>query len=258
MSLLSWRSSDWPRAAADGCRVGNRQTADTFDAAATFFDLSREWGPPDPETLQKIKFAKWNAARILKAIREAKDPNESNPQIPAQESEPAMSLDDPSVQQILSPGPPPPTVEDAPDVGRTLDLPPSPALENYFPSDPIAHVLSPAPEAPAAPSPFSPRASATPFAGAQVPVQPPTQTSAKPSSHPAPSSPGVSALPAWSPVQNAPPPVVPAAPAVSAMNYRDVNQAQKHAKWAISALNFEDVPTAVKELKNALAMLGEQ
>jgi vacuolar protein sorting-associated protein VTA1 len=39
---------------------------------------------------------------------------------------------------------------------------------------------------------------------------------------------------------------------------KDINQAQKHAKWAISALNFEDVPTAVKELRNALAMLGAQ
>jgi vacuolar protein sorting-associated protein VTA1 len=41
-------------------------------------------------------------------------------------------------------------------------------------------------------------------------------------------------------------------------DHRDINQAQKHAKWAISALNFEDVPTAVKELRNALALLGAQ
>jgi len=43
-----------------------------------------------------------------------------------------------------------------------------------------------------------------------------------------------------------------------ATDQRDINQAQKHAKWAISALNFEDVPTAVQELRNALRMLGAQ
>ncbi|KAL1843850.1 hypothetical protein VTJ49DRAFT_7201 [Mycothermus thermophilus] len=56
-----------------------QQTATTFDAAATFFHVVNIWGPIDQETQQKIKYAKWNAARIIKAIKDGKDPNESNP-----------------------------------------------------------------------------------------------------------------------------------------------------------------------------------
>jgi vacuolar protein sorting-associated protein VTA1 len=41
-------------------------------------------------------------------------------------------------------------------------------------------------------------------------------------------------------------------------SHKDINKAQKHAKFAISALNFDDVPTAVQELRNALAALGTQ
>lgn len=99
-----------------------QQTAGTFDAALTFLNLVNIWGPPDTETQQKIKYAKWNAARITKAIKEGRDPNESNPKIedlpPAQ---PVLDSTDPEVQELASPSQPPKpaTVEDAPDA----DLP---------------------------------------------------------------------------------------------------------------------------------------
>ncbi|KAF4463187.1 short-chain dehydrogenase reductase sdr, partial [Fusarium albosuccineum] len=64
-------------------------------------------------------------------------------------------------------------------------------------------------------------------------------------------------MPAQAPIP-APVPVPPVQTRGFTTDHRDINQAQKHAKWAISALNFEDVPTAVKELRNALAMLGAQ
>ncbi|KAH7000715.1 Vta1 like-domain-containing protein [Ilyonectria destructans] len=99
-----------------------RQTADTFDAAATFFDLTREWGTPDPETLQKIKFAKWNAARILKAIREGKDPNESNPKPVEPGPETPLDPNDPDVQQLSGSAARPVSVEDAPDAGEPSGL----------------------------------------------------------------------------------------------------------------------------------------
>jgi len=35
-----------------------------------------------------------------------------------------------------------------------------------------------------------------------------------------------------------------------------IDDAQKHARWAISALNYEDISTAVKELHLALQCLG--
>lgn len=267
-----------------------RQTADTFDAAATFFDLIREWGPLDSEILQKIKFAKWNAARILKAIREGIDPNESNPQPAAQELETPLSLDDPSVRQLLSPEPPQPVVEDGPGTGDAATQPPlasqPPLQEGYFPPEPpapgdvTAGDQRTAPGASAPPpssAPFSPTASPASFLGAPAPAQPPHQVPSKTAPHHVPSSsevtgPRISAEEAWSRKQAVAAPVAPptplgAAPAAaplamtpspSGVNHRDINQAQKHAKWAISALNFEDVPTAVKELRNALAVLGAQ
>ncbi|KHN95567.1 uncharacterized protein MAM_06624 [Metarhizium album ARSEF 1941] len=253
-----------------------RQTADTFDAAATFFDLTREWGPPDPETLKKIKFAKWNAACILKAIREGKDPNDTNP--PVQEGgrlEPVLSPTDPAVRQIMSPSAA--SVEDAPDDGEPPDAPVQ--QEDYFPPT-AAHHPEPFAPSPSNQSPGPPaQASPVPSPGLHAPPEPPPQIPTKPP----PPEPSVPTPSAWSSTADASPPhaatrqyappfaapaPVPvhqaASPPPSAStasftpSHKNIEQAQKHARWAISALNFEDVPTAVQELRNALALLGAQ
>ncbi|KAI8961271.1 DUF605-domain-containing protein [Daldinia sp. FL1419] len=95
-----------------------QQTASTFEAAATFFQLVNIWATPDPETQDKIKYAKWNAARILKAIKEGKDPNESNPKqedIKHEEAPPELDPNDPEVRMLGGAHPKPASVEDAPD-----------------------------------------------------------------------------------------------------------------------------------------------
>lgn len=76
-----------------------KQTADTFQASATFLELVNIWGTPDAETQAKIKYAKWNAVRIVKALKEGKDPNESNPKPEPVEEEalPALDPNDPEV-----------------------------------------------------------------------------------------------------------------------------------------------------------------
>lgn len=90
-----------------------QQTAVTFEAAATFLQLINIWGAPGIEIDKKIKFAKWNAARILRAIKEGKDPNESNPKI---EEEEKIDEDDPELQAIMAgQAPKAATVEDATD-----------------------------------------------------------------------------------------------------------------------------------------------
>jgi len=119
-----------------------QQTATTFDAAATFFNLVNIWGAPDQETAQKIKYAKWNAARIAKAIREGKDPNESNPKH-EQPQQPMLDPNDPEVQALsATPSgttPRPVTVEEVPDAEAQRDaagvsLPHSPASAGPSPS----------------------------------------------------------------------------------------------------------------------------
>jgi vacuolar protein sorting-associated protein VTA1 len=72
-----------------------RQTADTFQAAATFLELCQIWGDIDPEIAGRIKFAKYHAVRIVKAIKAGEDPNATNP-APKEEEEAAVA--DPDVQ----------------------------------------------------------------------------------------------------------------------------------------------------------------
>ncbi|KAK8112279.1 uncharacterized protein PG998_008736 [Apiospora kogelbergensis] len=130
-----------------------QQTAVTFEAAATFFHLVNIWGPADAETEQKIKFAKWNAARILRAIKEGKDPNESNPKPQEEQAEPQLDPNDPEGGLPRSA-----TVEDAPEEGDKTYL------------DPKASAISPATVS----APTSPPQSA--IAPEQVsPIAPPDQ-----------------------------------------------------------------------------------
>lgn len=237
---------------------------------------------PDAETLQKIKFAKWNAARILKAIRQGEDPNESNPKAPEPEPEDPAEVElDPQANEILNPQPsvPPVSLEEVPDAGEPLPSVPDMAAtaagaEGFPPTAPTGTTTEP----PFVPSPIT---SPPPQAASNLQPTPPA---APPSSRPPvprQSSPQIPTKitpdlvsppeflpqqPREAPTPVAPPPTASApAPSPSAnqahvpatnIHHKDLNQAQKHAKWAISALNFDDVPTAVKELRNALAMLG--
>lgn len=96
-----------------------RQTADTYQAAATFFELMEIWGPLEPEVHKKIKFGKFHALRIAKALKNGEDPNLSNPQPEptAEEMAPALDPNDPEVLALNGDGPKPrqASVVDAPD-----------------------------------------------------------------------------------------------------------------------------------------------
>ena len=95
-----------------------KQTADTFLAAAAFLELLQIWGALETEITQKIKFAKFHALRIVKAIKAGEDPNLSNPKPePAPENiPPPLDPNDPEVQ-MLNGGTKErqPSVVDAPD-----------------------------------------------------------------------------------------------------------------------------------------------
>ncbi|CAK7230906.1 hypothetical protein SCUCBS95973_007730 [Sporothrix curviconia] len=147
-------------------------TANTFDAAATFFGLVNVWGAPNPETLQKIKYAKWNAARILKAIKEGNDPNESNPNpedLPPQEDpdavkggrdEAATSAGSELPPSVPTNAPRPVTIEDDTDDAAShtrrdsagVSLPHSPALSASGVDNNNAHVAPSSADVPSLPS----------------------------------------------------------------------------------------------------------
>ena len=98
-----------------------RQTADTFKASATFLDSLSIWGEVEKDLSAKSKFAKFHAARILKAFKAGEDPNETNPVVeePSAPAEDGIEaeLKDLERQESGVGGEiyRPPTVESAPD-----------------------------------------------------------------------------------------------------------------------------------------------
>lgn len=83
-------SSDGGRPTRTALILSFRQTGDTFLAAATFLELCQMWGDMDPEIAGRIKFAKYHAIRITKAVKAGEDPNASNPVAKEDEEEEAQ------------------------------------------------------------------------------------------------------------------------------------------------------------------------
>ncbi|KAL8707273.1 MAG: hypothetical protein Q9225_007787 [Loekoesia sp. 1 TL-2023] len=102
----------------------SRQTADTLLAAAVFLELRQIWEPLDPETSSKVKYAKYHALRIAKAIKAREDPNLTNPTQEAIPSQgPSMEPQDPDAPMVeetpTQPAAYQPTVEEIPDEYRS-------------------------------------------------------------------------------------------------------------------------------------------
>ncbi|KAL6628463.1 DUF605-domain-containing protein [Neocallimastix californiae] len=75
LALNSFKKAD------DEDRSGNatKKTARTFHASSTFFEVLQCFGDLDEEIEKKIKYAKWKAADIMKAIREGRTPTPGSP-----------------------------------------------------------------------------------------------------------------------------------------------------------------------------------
>ncbi|KKY24999.1 hypothetical protein UCRPC4_g02170 [Phaeomoniella chlamydospora] len=97
----------------------SRQTADTFQASATFLELLQIFGPIDPEIATKIKYAKYHALRIAKAIKAGEDPNLSNPKPEPIPEEQGLPLDSEELESVDNPSgfskPRQPSVQEIPD-----------------------------------------------------------------------------------------------------------------------------------------------
>ncbi|KAI5844244.1 Vta1 like-domain-containing protein [Tricharina praecox] len=122
------------------------KTPETLQAAAVFLEITKTFddAPTDGEIAKKIKYAKFHAARILKAMREGNDLN------PPQQAPPPPALDDstrphPTVEEVPDEtfAPQPGTVS-TPDIMMSgpapVELPATAAAqEGYFPQVPMGH-----------------------------------------------------------------------------------------------------------------------
>ncbi|ORX58296.1 DUF605-domain-containing protein [Hesseltinella vesiculosa] len=238
----------------DRAGKGSKKTAKTFLAASIFLELLKTFGDLDAEVESKIKYAKWKAADIMKAIREGRQPHAGPPgtkdedenllDVPASDSSMHVEANDAS----------PPAISDFPS-------PPSNFTASASPNTPSQTIDMPQPDAQAPPKdqPFQP----PPAQNFSAPSHPsPTQSPQQPP----PISPSISVNMPTTPMQPSQPVqphpqqlpvyVAPPPPVVSSVGATEIATAQKNAKWAISALNYDDIATARKELLNALNQLG--
>lgn len=125
-----------------------RQTADTFQASATFMDLLSIWDQLEPEIQAKQKYAKFHALRIAKAFKAGEDPNTTNPLV-QKPQEPDLSLEeglDAELKNLENDAGlyRPPSVESAPDSGLpsrppqvlSPTVPPQPGEPDVSPIEP--------------------------------------------------------------------------------------------------------------------------
>ncbi|KAI7888800.1 Vta1 like-domain-containing protein [Mucor mucedo] len=75
----------------------SKKTAKTFLAASIFLELLKTFGDLDPEVEAKIKYSKWKAADIMKALREGRVPTPGSP------GEEEQSENIPSISEFPSP-----------------------------------------------------------------------------------------------------------------------------------------------------------
>ncbi|PRT52879.1 Vacuolar protein sorting-associated protein VTA1 [Wickerhamiella sorbophila] len=241
----NFASSIFERAAkAVDERRATKATAQTFLAAVNFFDLQQIWEEPDEAVKQQIKYAKFQAARILRALKEGRDPTQEEPQNQVEDQ----------VEAKLEDGP---QDEDSEPADSELQLPETPA-ENPI-SLPSTPATPPDVSLPAIPDaqpndlglPRTPGATPSVPFDYDAPPKKPDQTD-------------------FTQPQQAARSQAPAAPSAhpskpakhKAINMKSVmaeaattTSAQKHAKYAISALNYDDIDTAVAELTKALEIL---
>uniref|UniRef100_A0A060T3D2 ARAD1C32054p n=1 Tax=Blastobotrys adeninivorans TaxID=409370 RepID=A0A060T3D2_BLAAD len=244
-----------------------KATASTFMAAAVFLDVIRIFQTPlESSMAEKIKYAKYQAARILKAYKNGEDPNDYEP--PEQQDPEDESLKEHSPTQGQDAGNNEPDAEGTAGASIEDSLKGTGDSRPFVPAQPSSYLQS---------SPESPPAGNTTVLPDAPPVLPKAPADA-PVGEDGPTLPSAPSLPPKAPIQppsapeldTAPVPVPPkvapashskpitAAEVATIMGQADiVSNVQKHAKYAISALNYEDIETATVELTKALELLGQ-
>ncbi|KAH6577687.1 hypothetical protein BASA60_003884 [Batrachochytrium salamandrivorans] len=198
----------------------SKKTAKTFLAASIFLELLKTFGALDSEVQQKIRYAKFKAADIIKALKEGRVP------ISPIESSVPTDLQSMSITPTLPPS-------DA--ISRPQSFLPAPIRFDYASSsqDPVQ-------------TPHSAQSHSTTFTPSSLAPPLPLPQPYLPSNHQS--------------VPYPPPATTPDYDSNATILFDEqaskvMAQAQRHSKFAISALQFEDVPTAIDNLQKALALL---
>lgn len=238
-------------------KTTTKRTVPVFIAAATFLDLLRIFQSPlEPDIADKIRYAKYQATRIVKSIKAGEDPNLYDP--------PAVENEEERVDDLLRSS----EADAEQDSGEPLDLP---SAASHDPGNAPFSLPSAASHDPSAPFSLPSAASHDPSA----PFNLPSAASHDPNN--AQGSGNLPSAPSFQPeTLYSPSPPVARAPVVSSprqagathgrhLTTQEVQSmmdesevvatAQKHAKFAISALNYEDMETAIRELSAALDLL---
>ncbi|KAJ3053622.1 hypothetical protein HK097_003815 [Rhizophlyctis rosea] len=223
-------------------RNGNasKKTAKTFLAAAIFLELLKVFGDIDTEVQEKIRYAKWKATDIIKALKEGRVPVPGPPGgEPETPTFPSSEIPGSFSQQPTDYPP-----QQQPHSDQNQYQPFDPSASTQYPNFPPQNQGYPH-------QPTSPPASSfDPYNSNTAPNLPPRTPSF--STPPAPPARPIT------PVSSTPVSSARGFGSVSeafAMDHKALQAAQKHSKFAISALQYDDVGTAVGELEKALALL---
>ncbi|KAL7271060.1 hypothetical protein RUND412_006208 [Rhizina undulata] len=241
-------------------RKATNATVEALQASSVFMETLKNFAEQlDQEHISKIRYAKYHAARIMRALKEGNDPNPQPTAPPPATVEEVV--DESSTVQSSQATTSNPGEFDHSDHAVSPSSPKRPYIVRSISPDlpcPVREIPSAA-EPPQNPSPIHGEAPHTYFPPVPIVNEP------APALSPNSMAPVNTSLPEI-PQQHLPAPQYANEPAarltartiqaVGDLSAEDITKAQKAAKWAISALDYEDVPTAIKNFKEGLRLLG--
>lgn len=207
----------------DRAGQATKKTGRLFLVASQFFEVMRVFGELPEEIEERIRYAKWKAADIVKALNEGRQPH-PGPVVAATEDRQQSPPFGTAIEPGQATSPSPPADHSTRRTSSQQDQGTLPSLSGQF--SPPSSGFPTNPENVPAPAPI-----VLPPINVPAPVvigSPPSST------------------PASSLVK---PPVSPV------LDPMTLSVAEKYARYAVSAIQFEDVPTAINNLQLCLDTL---
>ncbi|KAI7884174.1 DUF605-domain-containing protein, partial [Lichtheimia hyalospora FSU 10163] len=137
----------------DRAGKASKKTAKTFLASSIFLELLKSFGELDPEVEAKIKYAKWKAADITKALREGRVPTPGAPGDKEEEQEADEIFPSPPSNFTAPLQPSPPSPDNAKNSTPIISPPPPPPQQQPAPAPMAAPAPVPAAQQPPPPPP---------------------------------------------------------------------------------------------------------